>query len=82
MDEQTERRCIAVLREAIKPNHSMILVTHKPSLLALVDRLIVISGHQVILDGPRDTVIAKIQEGIKNQQAQSAAQTSNTGAAS
>jgi ATP-binding cassette subfamily C protein LapB len=82
MDEQTERRCIHVMREAIKPGHTMFLVTHKPSLLALVDRLIVISGNQVILDGPRDTIIAKIQEGIKNQQVQTKAQAPNTGAAS
>jgi ATP-binding cassette subfamily C protein LapB len=82
MDEQTERRCIHVLRDVIKPDHTMVLVTHKPSLLALVDRLIVISANQVMLDGPRDTVIAKLQESIKNQQAQNKPQTPTDGVTS
>ena len=68
MDEQTERRCIHVLQEAMKSDNTMILVTHKPALLAMVNRLIVISGHQIILDGPRDSVIAKLQENAKKQQ--------------
>jgi ATP-binding cassette subfamily C protein LapB len=46
----------------------MVLVTHKPTLLAMVNRLIVISGHQILIDGPRDVVIAKLQEVMKKQQ--------------
>jgi ATP-binding cassette subfamily C protein LapB len=68
MDEQTERRSINALMKAIKPEQTMVLVTHKPNLLAMVNRLIVISGHQILIDGPRDVVIAKLQEAIKNQQ--------------
>ncbi len=82
IDDQTERRCINVLREAIKSDHTMILVTHKPSLLTLVDRLIVVSSNQVILDGPRDSIIAKLQESIKNQQAQNKPQAPNSGVVS
>lgn len=68
MDEQTERRSINALMKAIKPEQTMVLVTHKPNLLALVNRLIVVSGHQILIDGPRDVVIAKLQEVIKKQQ--------------
>lgn len=79
MDEQTERRCIHVLQEAMKSDNTMILVTHKPALLAMVNRLIVISGHQIILDGPRDNVIAKLQENAKKQQEIQANQTPTSG---
>jgi ATP-binding cassette subfamily C protein LapB len=68
MDEQTERRSISALMKAIKPEQTMVLVTHKPTLLAMVNRLIVISGNQILIDGPRDVIIAKLQEAIKNQQ--------------
>jgi ATP-binding cassette subfamily C protein LapB len=63
--------------QAIKPEQTMVLVTHKPTLLAMVNRLIVISGHQILVDGPRDVVIAKLQEVIKRQQ--ETAQTLNGG---
>ena len=68
MDEQTEQRCIQVLRQAVQTDHTLVLVTHKPSLLALVTRLIVVANNQIILDGPRDQVIAQLNEAAKKQQ--------------
>jgi ATP-binding cassette subfamily C protein LapB len=67
MDEQTEQRCIQTLHDCIKAEHTMILVTHKPALLGMVNRLIVISGHQIIIDGPRDDVIARLQANAQKQ---------------
>ena len=69
MDEQTEQRCLQVLQLAVRPTSTMVVVTHKPTLLALVDRLIVVSNHQVVMDGPRDQVIAKLNENAMRQQA-------------
>jgi ABC-type protease/lipase transport system fused ATPase/permease subunit len=37
-----------------------VVVTHKPELLVLVNRLIVVAQHQVVLDGPRDEVLARL----------------------
>ncbi len=67
MDEQTEQRCIQVLHQAIKPEHTLVLVTHKPSLLALTSRLIVIANHQIVMDGPRDQVISQLNEAAQKQ---------------
>ena len=39
------------------------MVTHKMSLLDLVDRLIVIDGGQVIADGPKDSVLEALKQG-------------------
>jgi ATP-binding cassette subfamily C protein LapB len=40
----------------------LVVVTHKPNLLALVDRIVVVAGHQILLDGPRDTVIEQLRQ--------------------
>ena len=41
-------------------NKTMLLITHKTSLLELVDRLIVVDSGKILLDGPRDEILAKL----------------------
>lgn len=67
MDELTEQNCILALRQSVQPQHTMVLVTHKKSMLSLVDRLIVIANHKIILDGPRDEVLLKLKESSQKQ---------------
>jgi ATP-binding cassette subfamily C protein LapB len=43
------------------PRRTLVLATHKMSLLSLVDRLIVLEMGQVVADGPRELVLAKLQ---------------------
>jgi len=43
------------------PKRTLVLATHKMSLLSLVDRLIVLEMGQVVADGPRELVLAKLQ---------------------
>jgi ATP-binding cassette subfamily C protein LapB len=69
MDDQVERRCIQMLKESFRPEHTALIVTHKPILLSLVDRLLVVANHQIVIDGPRDEVINKLQENARQQQA-------------
>jgi len=38
-------------------NRTLLLVTHKTSMLSLVDRLIVLNDGKIIADGPRDEVL-------------------------
>ena len=38
-------------------NRTLLLVTHKASMLSLVDRLIVLNDGKIIADGPRDEVL-------------------------
>jgi len=42
-------------------NRTLIIVTHKPSMLSLVNRLILMDNGQVIADGPRDDILKKLQ---------------------
>ena len=39
----------------------MVLVTHNLQLLNFVDRLIVVANNRIVLDGPKDEVIARLK---------------------
>ncbi len=71
MDEAQERSCLNVLIEEARSGKGMVIVTHKPSILPLVTRIVVVVGNSIVLDGPRDEVLAEIQK--RNQQAASEA---------
>ena len=47
----------------ILPNKTLILVTHRSSLLSLVDRLIIVDGGRVVADGPKDEVLSALKQG-------------------
>lgn len=42
-------------------NKTMILITHKSSMLSLADRLIVLNAGQIVADGPRDEVLQSLR---------------------
>jgi len=44
---------------------TMILITHKSSMLSLVDRLIVLNAGQIVADGPREEVLQSLR-GVQN----------------
>jgi len=56
MDGQEEAKLIKYLKETLK-HKTVILVTHKPALLDLVDRVIVLADGKVVLDGKKDIVL-------------------------
>lgn len=43
-------------------NRTMIVVTHRPQVLQLVSRIIVMDNGKVVMDGPRDEVLARLQQ--------------------
>jgi ATP-binding cassette subfamily C protein LapB len=67
MDEDQERRCLQVLQHEAAAGKTMVLVTHKAAILPLVDRIIVVVGSQIVMDGPRDAVLNELQQ--RNQAA-------------
>ena len=60
MDGQQEAHCISILSDELQQSKTFVVVTHKPSLLPLVDRIIVIAKHQIVMDGPRDEILVKM----------------------
>jgi len=63
MDQLSENRLIANLQGYLS-DKTAIIITQKNTVLPLVDRIIVMNEGKVYLDGPRDTVIAKLSGGL------------------
>ena len=60
--------------EEILPSRTLVLVTHRASLLSLVDRLIVLDMGQTVADGPRQTVLDALTESeLRRQESEFAA---------
>jgi len=62
MDQVSENRLIANLKTYLE-DKTAIFITQKNTVLALVDRIIVLNEGQVYLDGPKDLVLAKLAGG-------------------
>lgn len=56
MDSTSENKLIARLKEELK-GRTLLMVTHRPPLLALVDRIIVIEQGKIVANGPKDEVM-------------------------
>lgn len=63
LDRNLEQQMVRAFRSTLRPEDTLVLVTHKPELLHLVDRLIVVAKQQVLLDGARDEVLARLKAG-------------------
>lgn len=63
LDRNLELQMVAAFKRTLKPEDTLVLVTHKPEMLQLVDRVIVVANQQIMLDGPRDAVLARLQAG-------------------
>ena len=61
LDGTLEQQIVRAFKRALRPEDTLVLVTHKPELLQLVDRLVVVARHQIMLDGPRDEVLARMK---------------------
>jgi ATP-binding cassette subfamily C protein LapB len=59
MDQQTEAQLIGRLQSEVK-GRTLLLITHRPALLALVERVILIDAGKVAMDGPRDQILQQI----------------------
>jgi ATP-binding cassette subfamily C protein LapB len=61
MDHNTEQAFIARFKKVVE-GRTLVLATHKPAMLELVGRLIVLDGGKVVADGPRDTVLKALTQ--------------------
>ena len=62
MDNSTENGFKARLAQAI-PGKTLLLVTHRNSMLSLVDRLIVMDNGKIVADGPKAGVLDALMKG-------------------
>ena len=62
MDNSTE----AIMKkrfERFLAGKTVVLITHRASLLSLIDRLIILDKGKVVADGPKDQVLASLKQG-------------------
>lgn len=58
MDVQTE--ALLIKRLAVElADRTLVLITHRPPMLRLVDRVIIMDGGRIVADGPRDEVLKR-----------------------
>jgi ATP-binding cassette subfamily C protein LapB len=62
MDTATEKRVVDVLTRMAE-GRTIILVTHRTSVLKLVNRLIVLDKGRIVADGPKDSVLGNLAKG-------------------
>ena len=61
MDGQTEEMFKRRVKDIVQ-DKTLILVTHRPSVLSLVDRLIVVDDGRIIADGPKEEVLQALSK--------------------
>ena len=61
LDQASEVQALQVIAKWAK-NKTMVIVTHRTQVLQIVDRVIVIDNGQVVMDGPRDTIINRLAQ--------------------
>ncbi|HYQ38100.1 MAG TPA: type I secretion system permease/ATPase [Pseudomonas sp.] len=62
MDNSSEETLRQHLHEWSR-NKTLLLITHRMSMLSLVDRLIVIDGGKIVADGPKEAVVEALRKG-------------------
>jgi ATP-binding cassette subfamily C protein LapB len=62
MDLASERQLIEQLRGILKAGQTVIVSTHRYSMLELVDRLIVLANGKVAADGPKEQVLEALKQ--------------------
>lgn len=64
LDSQAEAEMVQRLRRATE-GRTLLLVTHRMSMLKLVDRIIVLDRGQIVLDGRPDEIVRSLTQGAK-----------------
>lgn len=64
MDDNNERQIKKHLDEYLTDQHTLILITHKLSMLELVNRIIILDHGKIIADGPKNSVLNALKTGL------------------
>lgn len=77
MDQLSEQEFIQKM-PAYLEGRTLIMVTHKQSLLRIVDRIIVLHNGKVLMDGAKNEVLGKIQESVSSERRTTGPEASGT----
>ena len=68
MDAELEARVMHSVLTTLPASTTVVLVTHKASLLRLVDRVIVMDQGRILMDGARSEILAKLATPVPTPQ--------------
>jgi ATP-binding cassette subfamily C protein LapB len=68
MDAELEASVMQNMLSSLPASTTVVLVTHKASLLRLVDRVIVMDQGRVLMDGARSEILAKLTTPVPTPQ--------------
>jgi ATP-binding cassette subfamily C protein LapB len=74
VDADTEKRLMASLREEFE-GRTLLLITHRPSLVRLVDRILMVSNGKLVMDGTPESIrnqVSNIRSAGKGRDGQAA----------
>ena len=66
MDPRSEMELVRKLRE-IGPDRTLIVVSHRPALIDACDRIIVVDSGEILMDGDKAIVLARLKQAIQAQ---------------
>jgi len=66
LDPGTEKQILQAIGQWARAGRerTLVIVTHRPQVLEIVDRVVVLEGGKVVVDGPRSEVLERLQKGI------------------
>jgi len=67
MDEGTERHILTTLNQNITKEQTLVVVTHKPALLSLVDRIVIMTEKGIVADDKKEVVLKMIEDNKPRQ---------------
>lgn len=68
MDPATEAQAVALLASPAYAQATLVVATHKTALLPMLDRLLVMQNGRIVMDGPRELVLARLTVAAGNEQ--------------
>jgi len=63
LDDAGEKSLLEAVKDLRSSGKTVILVTHRPSVLAVADLLVVMQGGKIVQCGARDEVLATLRTG-------------------
>ena len=72
LDQNTEQQVLQALAQWMG-DRTMIVVTHRPQILSLVNHIIVMDQGRIIMDGPKQAVLDRLSGKVPVQQGKPAA---------
>jgi len=62
LDDAGEKALLQTVQEMKTKGKTVFLITHRAGAIAIADRVMVLRDGEVVLDGPRDTVLARLNQ--------------------